>query len=165
MDRKNLSEHRLSNHILSIRGEMVILDYDLAELYGVETKRLKEAVRRNRERFPGDFMFELTETETVNLRSQNASSRWGGRRHAPFAFTEQGVAMLSGVLNSPKAIDVNIAIMRTFVQLRRLMEQNRDLARKINELEKKYDERFSVVFDAIRHLVAENAKPRKKIGF
>lgn len=127
-----------------VRGERVMLDADLARLYGVETKALKRAVTRNRKRFPGDFVFILARQEVANLICQIgiSSSRWGGRRKPTLAFTEQGVAMLSSVLRSDRAADVNIAIMRTFVQLRRLMDSNRDLARKISEMEKRYDEQF-----------------------
>jgi ORF6N domain len=122
-----------------------MLDFDLAELYEVETKRLKEAVRRNSKRFPGDFMFELNHKEFENLRSQYASSSWGGSRYMPFAFTEQGVAMLSAVLNSPKAIDVNISIMRAFVMMRQLAFNYKDVADKIGELERKYNKQFADV--------------------
>ncbi|HPB99791.1 MAG TPA: ORF6N domain-containing protein [Polyangiaceae bacterium] len=153
------------------RGEKVLLDFELAQLYGVETRVLKQAVRRNSGRFPSDFMFQLTAQEAQNLRSQTviSSSGYGGRRYAPYAFTEQGVAMLSSVLRSERAIAVNIAIMRTFIQLRRLMDSNRDLARKIDALETKYDEQFRVVFETIKSLVAADrarkAKPRREIGF
>lgn len=160
-----LSENKLASRIRVIRGEQVILDFDLAFLYDIDNRRLKEAVRRNIDRFPKDFMFELTNEEHKILRSQIATSSWGGSRYKSYAFTEQGVAMLSGILNSKKAIEVNIAIMRTFVQLRKLMESNADLAKKINDLEKKYDERFSVVFDAIRSLISRKETPKKKIGF
>ena len=153
-----------------IRHEKVILDFDLAQLYGVETRALKQAVRRNRERFPADFMFDLEPDEVASLVSQSVIpkiQKLGGA--VPFAFTEQGVAMLSSVLKSPRAIEVNIAIMRTFVQLRRLMDSNRVLARKIAALEKKYDEQFAVVFEAIRQLIADgegpDSEPRERIGF
>lgn len=161
----------IATKILFLRGEKVLLDADLALLYGVETKRLKEAVKRNIDRFPDDFMFQLSDNEWQNLRSQFASSSshagkagWGGTRYPPFAFTEQGVAMLSGVLRSPRAIETNIAIMRTFVALRKIMETNKDLAAKIRQLERKYDQRFKLVFDAIQRLIKEekNAQP---IGF
>ncbi len=168
-----------------IRGEKVLLDADLAGLYGVATKVLNQAVKRNAERFPEDFMFQLTPEESEAMRSQivTASSRAGGnwsqsvtssRKHRgatyrPYAFTEQGVAMLSSVLRSPRAVEVNIAIMRTFVQLRRLMDSNRDLARRIEALERRYDEQFASVFDAIKRLVAEDegrkARPKRRIGF
>jgi len=152
-----------------IRGEKVILDRDLAVLYGVETRALKQAVKRNPERFPEDFMFELNDSEFADWRSQFVISKSDrqGLRHAPMAFTEQGVAMLSSVLRSARAIEVNIAIMRTFVQLRRLMDSNRELAQCIEALERKYDEQFSVVFDAIKKLVARDAAtpPKRRIGF
>jgi hypothetical protein len=164
-----LPSETISPMIHWIRGEKVILDRDLAVLYGVETRALKQAVRRNPERFPEDFMFELTDSEFRNWRSQFVISKTDrqGLRHVPMAFTEQGVAMLSSVLRSPRAIEVNIAIMRTFVQLRRLMDSNRELARRIEALEGKYDEQFAVVFDAIKKLIARDADapPRRNIGF
>lgn len=153
-----------------IRQEKVMLDRDLAELYGVETRALKQAVRRNSDRFPKDFMFELEESEVEALVSQNvipSKGVFGGAM--PMAFREQGVAMLSSVLRSKRAVEVNIAIMRTFVQLRRLMDSNRDLARKINALEKKYDEQFAMVFKVIKQLLAEDEarkqKSKRRIGF
>ena len=156
----------------AVRGERVLFDADLATLYGVETRTLNQAVARNRERFPLDFMFRVTAEEWTILRSQiviSSSSGWGGVRYLPYAFTEQGVAMLSSVLRSSRAVEVNIAIMRTFVQLRRLMDSNRQLARKIEAMEKKYDEQFAVVFDAIKRLIAEDdarrASPKRRIGF
>jgi hypothetical protein len=165
-----LSPSAIAPKVHWIRHEKVILDFDLATLYGVETRVLKQAVRRNRGRFPEDFLFVLTTDETGVLVSQSVipgRSKFGGA--APYAFTEQGVAMLSSVLRSTRAVQVNIAIMRTFVQLRRLMDSNRDLARRIDSLEKKYDEQFRVVFDAIKCLVAEDkarkSKPRREIGF
>ncbi len=153
--------------IVFLRGEKVLLDRDLAELYGVQTKALKQAVRRNIKRFPRDFMFELTEEEFKNWRSHFVTSKSDkiGLRHRPMAFTEQGVAMLSSVLNSERAIDGNIEIMRAFVRLRQMIVSNASLARKLDDLEKKYDAQFKVVFDAIRQLVAPPDKPRKKIGF
>mgnify|MGYP000985491351 CR=1 FL=1 len=143
------------------------LDSDLARLYGVPTKVLNQAVRRNPDRFPGDFMFQLTAKEVANLRSQTVtSSPWGGRRYAPCVFTEQGVAMLSTVLNSARAVKVNIEIMRAFVRLRRLMASHEDLARKLAELEKKYDHHFAVVFEAIRGRMAPSVEPPKgRLGF
>jgi hypothetical protein len=148
----------------------VILDRDLAKLYGVETRTLKQAVRRNRERFPEDFMFVLTKEEFGAWRSQIVISKAErkGLRHLPMAFTEQGVAMLSSVLRSPQAVEVNIAIMRTFVQLRTLMDGNRELARRIESLESRYDEQFNVVFDAIRQLLSEGEArkaTRRRAGF
>jgi hypothetical protein len=153
--------------ILFLRGEKVLLDRDLAELYGVETRVLKQAVRRNRKRFPEDFMFELTKQEFEDWRSQFVISKSDkmGLRYRPMAFTEQGVAMLSSVLNSDRAIEVNIAVMRAFVQLRQMIASNEELARKLDELEEKYDEQFRIVFDAIRALIDQDEKPRKKIGF
>ena len=158
---------RIERSILLIRGQKVLLDNDLASLYGVETKRLVEATKRNIERFPEDFMFQLDEEEFANLRSQFAtSSLWGGRRHAPYAFTEQGVAMLSSVLRSPRAVAVNIEIMRAFVRLRQMLLSHADLARKVSALEKKYDGQFRVVFDALRQLMQPPpAKPKRPIGF
>jgi hypothetical protein len=159
---------RIESRIFLIRGQKVMLDADLAELYGVEVKALNQAVRRNQERFPADFMFQLKHEEFTNLRSQivTSSSPHGGRRYQPLVFTEQGVAMLSGLLNSPRAIAVNIAIMRTFVRLRQLIASHADLARKLAELENKYDEQFKVVFDAIRELMSP-AVPRRsrEMGF
>ena len=153
--------------ILFLRGEKVLLDRDLAELYGVETRALKQAVRRNRKRFPEDFMFELTKQEFEDWRSQFVISNSDkmGLRYRPMAFTEQGVAMLSSVLNSDRAVEVNIAIMRAFVQLRKMIASNEELARKLDELEEKYDEQFRIVFDAIRALIEHDEKPPKKIGF
>jgi hypothetical protein len=155
----------IAGKIYFIRGERVMLDFDLATLYKIEAKRLKEAVRRNRKRFPEDFMFELTKHEYENLRTQSATSSWGGQRYTPYAFTEQGIAMLSGILNSDRAINVNIAIMRAFVQMRRMLETHRDLAEKIRELESKYDEQFSFVFEAIRQLIRKENEPRNPVGF
>jgi hypothetical protein len=157
---------RIQQAILLIRGHKVMLDRDLAGLYGVETKELKRAVTRNAGRFPGDFMFVLTAKEVANLRCQiGTSSSWGGSRYHPMAFTEQGVAMLSSVLNSERAVHVNIAIMRTFVQLRNLLSTHADLAKKLEALEQKYDEQFRAVFDAIRELMSPPDPPTTKIGF
>jgi len=150
-----------------VRGERVMLDADLARLYGVYTGDLNRAVKRNSRRFPDDFMFVLNKQEVTNLICQIgiSSSGWGGRRKPIMAFTKQGVAMLSSVLKSDRAADVNIAIMRTFVQLRRLMDSNRELARKIAEMEKRYDEQFGTVFQAIQQLITEEEEPKRKIGF
>lgn len=158
---------RIEHSIYLIRGQKVMLDADLAELYEVETKILNKAVKRHLDRFPEDFMFQLTTEETENLRFQigTSSAGHGGRRYLPYAFTEQGVAMLSGLLNSPRAVKVNIEIMRAFVRLRRLLASHTELARKLSQMEKKYDEQFKVVFDAIRELMTPPEKPRKKIGF
>ena len=187
-----LKPENLVRLVFFIRGEKVMLDSDLATLYGVEARALNQAVARNRKRFPSDFMFQLSSREYESLKSQtviaklpgssaDSSSRRakdhlrsqivisnkgrGGRRTLPYAFTEQGVAMLSSVLRSERAVEVNIAIMRTFVQLRRLMDTNRDLARKIEALEKKYDEQFAVVFEAIKQLIAPPVPAKKQIGF
>ena len=159
---------RVESLILLVRGEKVILDADLAELYGTTTKRLNEQVRRNRKRFPSDFMFELTAQEVTALRSQNATSKpqgRGGRRGLPLAFTEQGVAMLSSVLNSERAVEVNILIMRAFVKLRQLLATHADLARKLDALERKYDTQFKVIFEAIRELMKPPAPKRRTMGF
>ncbi len=161
----------IQNKIFLIRGQKVMLDKDLAQLYQVATKRFNEQVKRNIKRFPEDFMFQLTQEEFDNLRSQFATSSWGGRRYLPYVFTDYGVAMLSSVLNSDRAIDVNIQIMRVFTKLRELMLSHKDLARKIEELEKKYDKQFVVVFEAIRKLMTAPVVPpsddykRTKIGF
>jgi len=162
-----IPREEIEQTILVIRGHNVMLDSDLAHLYGVTAGRLNEAVKRNEDRFPSDFMFQLTKPEFEHLKSQIAisSSKWGGRRHAPYAFTEQGVAMLSRVLHSKRAVQVNIAIMRAFVQLREMITSNKGLARRLNELEKKYDGQFRVVFEAIRELMAEPAPKSRRIGF
>ncbi len=155
----------IENKIYLLRGKKVMLDNDLARLYGVETRVLNQAVRRNSNRFPDDFMFELTKTERANLMSQSVISSWGGIRKLPLAFTEQGVAMLSSVLKSEQAIHVNIQIMRTFTRLRQLLSSHADLKRKIEELETKYDQRFQIVFHAIKQLLEPSPKPPRKIGF
>jgi phage regulator Rha-like protein len=156
----------IERRILLIRGQKVMLDSHLAELYGVETKVLKRAVRRNRDRFPHDFMLELTRQEYEILRSQFGTLRWGEHaKYLPYVFTEQGVAMLSTVLNSKRAIQVNIEIMRAFVRLREILATHKDLARKLEEMEKKYDEQFAVVFRAIRELMTPPNAPKRRIGF
>ena len=156
----------IEKKIILIRSEKMMLDADLAALYGVETKLLVRAVKRNIDRFPADFMIQLDKEEYENLRFQfGTSSRWGGRRYLPYAFTEQGVAMLSTVLNSERAIKVNIEIMRSFVRLRQMLSSNAELARKLAALEKKYDIQFKAVFDAIRQLMAPPAHKRRQIGF
>ena len=192
MPKLNPKPENLAQLVFLVRGEKVLLDADLAMLYGVETGALNRAVKRNVERFPADFMFQLSDDDWENLKCQigissspsNApggpkgglprsrivtASMHGGRRGLPCAFTEQGVAMLSSVLRSPRAVEVNIAIMRTFVQLRRLMDSNRDLARQIEAMEMRYDEQFSAIFDAIKQLIADDevrkAKPKRPIGF
>ncbi len=158
---------RVESVIRVLRGHRVLLDADLAELYGVPAKRLNEQVKRNLERFLDDFMFKLTVDEAVRLRSQIATSNVGrgGRRHLPYAFTEQGVAMLSSVLRSPRAVQVNIEIMRAFVKLRRLLTEHAELARKLAQLERRHDGQFKVVFEAIRELMDPKALPRRRIGF
>ena len=166
----------IERKIYILRGQKVMLDRDLAKLYGVPTKRLKEQVKRNIKRFPEDFMLELTMQELEILRSQFATSRWGGERYLPYAFTEQGVAMLSSVLNSERAIEVNIAIMRAFVRLREILLTHKDLAAKIAALEIKYknhemrfseyDKHIMAIFEAIKKLMAPPPeKPRRMIGF
>lgn len=158
----------IEQKIYLIRGQKVMLDKDLAVLYGVPTKYLNQQVRRNVERFPSDFMFFLEKIEENSLRLQIATSKKGrgGQRYPTIAFTEQGVAMLSSVLHSPRAVQVNIAIMRTFVQLRRMLASHADLAKKLDELEKKYDQHFAVVFKAIKQLMQEEEeKPKREIGF
>ncbi|PQA82522.1 DNA-binding protein [Limnohabitans sp. TS-CS-82] len=162
------TEKSLTALVYFVRGEKVFIDADLAMLYGVETSALNRAVKRNPDRFPADFMFQLDAQEWENLRCQiGIASSHGGRRAAPHAFTEQGVAMLSSVLNATRAVQVNIAIMRTFVQLRRLMDSNRDLARRIDSLEARYDEQFSAVFDAIKQLITDESRRKGKppMGF
>ena len=190
----SLIPDQLTPLVIRLRRENVILDSDIAELYGVATKVLNQAVKRNIDRFPSDFMFQLTEEEIENLRSQYATSSSGATpsrsqfatlntnkgfsrsqtvtlkrgqniKYLPYAFTEQGVAMLSSVLRSPRAVEVNIAIMRTFVQLRSLMQSNKLLAEKIEKLEEKYDQNFQIVFDAIEQLIAADSLPTKELGF
>lgn len=155
----------IEQKILLIRGQKVMLDRDLAVLYGVTTRDLNKAVNRNLTRFPNDFMVQLTRNEFENLKFHFGTSSWGGTRKLPKAFTEQGVAMLSSVLNSERAVQVNIAIMRAFVKLREIIVSNKDLARKLNELEKKYDTQFRIVFDAIRELMKPPEPKHRKIGF
>lgn len=155
----------IESKILFIRGKKVMLDRDLAILYSVTTGNLNKAVKRNLDRFPEDFMFQLTNQEVKNLIFQFGISRWGGTRKLPFAFTENGVAMLSSILNSQRAILVNIQIMRTFTKLREILVSNKDLARRLNDLEKKYDGQFKIVFEAIRQLMAPPKTPKRKIGF
>lgn len=160
---------RVRHAIVELRGQQVILSQDLAELYGVPVKALNQAVKRNAERFPGDFMFQLTPDEFEILKSQFVTSSWGGARRAlPYAFTQEGVAMLSSVLRSERAVKVNVAIMRAFVRLREALETNRDLARKFSELEKrigKHDQEIDAIIDAIRRLMAPPEKPKREIGF
>jgi len=161
----------IQNKIYLIRGHKVMLDRDLADLYGVMTKNLNKAMRRNLERFPDDFAFTLTKEEFQNLRFQFGTSSWGGERYLPFVFTEHGILMLSSVLNSPRAIQVNIQIMRIFTKLRELMISHKDLARKIEDLERKFqdkfkehDQKFILVFNAIKNLLSDKEEKAKKHG-
>jgi ORF6N domain len=162
----------VGSKISIVRGVRVMFARDLAELYGIETKVIMQAVQRNLDRFPSDFMFELTNQEFTNLKSQFVTSSWGGVRRLPYAFSEQGVAMLSSVLRSPRAVSVNIEIMRAFVHMRNLIDGNQELRRKVADMEAEYDEQFAVVFKAIRELMdarAEDSPPpkknKRKIGF
>jgi hypothetical protein len=173
-----VSARYVERRIYFVRGLRVMIDSDLAELYGVQSKALNRAVRRNQERFPEDFMFQLTPREAADLRCQTGTSsssavpesanRWGGRRYLPFVFTEQGVAMLSSILRSPRAVCVNIAIVRAFVRLRRTTTGYLEFDRKLASLERKYkkhDKQIHVVFDAIRRLVNPSPVPKRRIGF
>ena len=174
MEAMNPATSALVARIRTIRGHKVLLASDLAVLYGVETRALVQAVKRNLERFPADFAFQLTEHEVTALRSQfvildEATSHRQGRgryaKYVPYAFTEQGVAMLSSVLRSKRAVQVNVEIMRAFVRLRDLIGHNRELARRLHDLESRYDRQFKVVFDAIRELMAPPPAPKRRIGF
>ena len=168
MGKEVIPIERIARAILLIHREKVMLDSDLAALYGVTTGNLNKAVKRNAERFPTDFMFQLDAEEVTNLKFQFGISSWGGRRRLPYAFTEQGVAMLSSVLNSERAVKVNIAIMRAFVQLRETLDTNRELARKFSELEQrvgKHDDEIAAILEAIRQLMAPPEKARREIGF
>jgi chromosome condensin MukBEF ATPase and DNA-binding subunit MukB len=162
-----LPVERIESVIVFLRGEKVILDVDIAALYEVETRILIQAVKRNQERFPEDFVFQLTSEEVLRLRCQIGTSNGrGGRRYLPYAFTEQGVAMLSGVLRSERAVKVNVEIMRAFVRLRRMVNEQADLARKLDALEQRYDVQFKVVFDALRELMAPPGETEgRRIGF
>ena len=172
MGKKEIKEvsvliEKITGKIYLIRGQKVMLDRDLAELYQVETKQLKRAVRRNIDRFPADFMFELTKAELENWRCQfgTSKSEKKGLRYKPLAFTEQGVAMLSSILRSKRAVQVNIQIMRAFTQLRQMLLTHADLKKKIETMEKKYDKQFRIVFEAITQLLEVDEKPKKKIGY
>ena len=169
---------KLEQAILFLRGQKVMIVRDLAELYGVQTKQLIRAVKRNLDRFPKDFAFQLTPREFADLKSHYAAStsadesgrtgptdQHGGRRSRPYAFTEHGIAMLSSVLHSPRAVAVNIEIMRAFVRLRQLLATHADLARRLNEMESKFDKQFAVVFDAIRKLIEPPQEPRREMGY
>jgi len=166
---KLVSPEKIGNMIHQIRGKKVILDKDLAKLYGVKTKVLIQAVKRNAERFPDDFIYHLTRHDVIDLRSQFVTSSWGGRRYLPYAFTEQGVAMLSSVLKSRRAIQVNIMIMRAFIKIREIITAHKDLLVRIETLEKQYaghDKNIRVIFDAIKKLLEPpEEKPKPKIGF
>jgi phage regulator Rha-like protein len=158
----------IESKILLIRGQKALPDKDLAVLYGVETFNLNKAIKRNIDRFPNDFMFQLSKEEFSNLIFQNGISSWGGTRKLPYAFTEQGVAMLSSVLRSKRAVQVNIQIMRTFVKLREIISTHKELAQKLRELELKietHDENITAIFEAINQLLAPEEKPKRKIGF
>jgi hypothetical protein len=169
MSKEIIPIERVVQSIRWIRGQKVLLDSDLATLYGVATGNLNKAVKRNADRFPSDFMFQLKPEEFANLKFQFGISSWGGRRRSrPYVFTEQGVAMLSSVLNSNRAVKVNIAIMRAFVKLRQMLETNRELAQKFSVLEKrvgKHDEEIAAILEAIRQLMEPPEKPRREIGF
>jgi hypothetical protein len=161
-----ISVEVVTSNIFEVRGKKVMLDTDLAKLYEVQTKVLIQAVKRNIDRFPDDFMYQLKWQEFMNLRSQFVTSSFGGRRYLPYVFTQEGVAMLSSVLNSELAIKVNIQIMRAFVQLRRMLLTNADLRRKIEKMEKKYDKQFAIVFQAIKQLLEPPPiKSKPPIGF
>lgn len=183
MDLQVVTNEFLEQKILLIRGQKVMLDFELAKLYGVQTSQLNQQVKRNLSRFPEDFMFQLSKDEFEDLMSQFAISNVdqyslisqiviskadegrGGRRKLPYAFTEQGVAMLSSVLRSDRAVKVNIAIMRTFVKLRRMLASHAELSKKLEELENKYDKKFAIVFDAIRQMMVEDDQNENPIGF
>ncbi len=156
---------KVEKRILILRNKKVLLSTDLAVLYNVEHRVLIQAVRRNEDRFPSDFMFQLDGEEFENLKSQIVISSWGGLRKPPHAFTEQGIAMLSSVLRSKRAVQVNIAIMRTFVQMREMASSSKELTLKLDALEKKYDAQFRVVFDAIRQLMAPPRPRKRQVGF
>ena len=161
-------EEKIINKIYLIRGMKVMLDFELSELYETETKQLRRQVRRNIERFPKDFMFELTTKEFADLRSQFGTSSWGGTRYTPMAFTEQGVAMLSSVLNSSTAIKVNIQIIRVFTRMKEMVLTNKDILLKLEQLEKKvsgHDQNMQMIFEALKQLLNPPQEPRKRIGF
>jgi len=155
----------ISQKIYFLRSQRVMLSTDLAKLYGVEVRALVQAVQRNVERFPSDFLFQLSEEEHKHLKSQTVISSWGGARRAPYAFTEQGVAMLSSILRSKRAVEVNIAIMRTFVRLREMLATNQKLRRKIEDMEKRYNAKFQVIFATIESMLEDEAVPKPGIGF
>jgi len=168
-----IPDELITNKIFVVRGKKVILDYDLAELYDVETRRLNEQVKRNLDRFPSDFMFQLKDEEFENLKSQYATSSWGGRRKLPYAFTEQGVAMISGVLHSKRAIKVNIQIMRVFTRMRKILETHTTILKKLDDLERKdieHDKKILLIFEYLKQLEQGKQgelehKSRKRVGF
>ena len=160
-----ISDEIILKKIYFIRGRKVMFDSDLAELYEVETKYLTRQVRRNSERFPSDFMFRLNQDEFLRCQNVTSEQGRGGRRYLPYVFTEQGVAMLSSVLHSKRAIQVNIQIMRAFTKIREMLQTHKELWRKIEEMEKKYDQQFSVVFKALKELLELPEKPKRRIGF
>lgn len=163
-----ITQEVIINKIYSIRGQKVMLDTDLADLYQVETKQLKRQVRRNIDRFPDDFMFEMTKEEFDNLRSQIGTSNWGGTRYMPMVFTEQGISMLSSVLNSDVAIKVNIQIIRTFTKMREMLLTHKDLLLKMEEMEKKVtgqDEKIGQIFNYLKQFIKDQTTPRVEIGF
>jgi hypothetical protein len=167
-EKMNVTEHLIVSRIHVVRGQRVMLDEDLAEMYGVETKRLNEQVKRNPDRFPDDFMFQLTKEEFDDLMSQNATSSWGGRRKLPSAFTEHGVLMLSSVLNSPTAVQVNIRIMRVYAKLREMLMTHKDVLLKLEEMEGKVtrnSEDISAIFNALKQLLTPPSEPRTPIGY
>ncbi len=165
MDRSIVPMENITGRIVVMRQQRVLLDADLAALYGVSVKRLNEQVKRNRARFPEDFMFRLDRTEQANLRSQNATSSWGGKRHLPYAFTEHGALMAANVLNSPQAAAMSVLVIRAFVQLRRMIIDQQTLYKKVASLERKYDQQFGEVFAAIKRLMASPEPAKSKIGF
>ena len=172
MDKIITNEENISSMIFTLRGEKVMLDSDLSEIYGVETKRLNEQVKRNISRFPSDFMFQLNDDEWKTLRSQNATSSWGGRRTLPYAFTEHGAIMLASVLNSETAIKASIAVVRAFVKLREFVLMSKEIAKKLEDFEKStnsrldtHDKKFHVVFETLKKVLIQEEQPKKKIGF
>lgn len=156
---------KIHQSVISIRNQRVVISSDLATLYDVAPKALMQSVKRNISRFPNDFMFQLSHDEWGNLKSQNVTSSWGGSRVPPYAFTEQGVAMLSSVLNSERAVKINIEIMRVFVKMRHLMIEHKDLALRLDVLEHRYDENFKIIFDALRDLMITPEPENRPIGF
>ena len=167
-----LKEENISSKILLIRGERVILDSDLAEIYGVTTSRLNEQVKRNLKRFPSDFMFELSDDEYKNLISQFATSRWGGRRKSPKVFTEHGAIMMASVLNSQIAIDASIVVVRTFIKMREFLMMSKEIAKKLDEFEQKtekkffeHDQKLQLAFETLKKVLIQESKPKKTIGF